>query len=764
MVAKDVNINNFYWGIKQKFQLEIGVKNFINPEYPDIIWFKQGIYVITSFNTALTNNNYSISISGKDKMCLLNGDLGGNLPASIDFGKIDIYDDTYTRITFQDKAQYEANKYYIYDNGKYIKSKEKYNPNLQYYMKDRLLNQKQLIIKDIIREAVHVYGKELYHNIIINDLDDYGLELLEYRGDQPLFLLYDEEASMYDQMVNYQSALKVQVEDINTKEKFYLANCPNFNTAVDNLNENRTKFYLEINGIKKIYSISKIEYGQTAGYRVTDLTYSGELISSIGESLTSVLDKIIKMLGPFEYFYDVNGKFIFQAKKIYAKNSWTPIVHTDEDYFVREAVEESPYSYSFEDLNLIQRFQNTPSINNLKNDYSIWGTRKSITGAEIPIHARFAIHEKPEYYKTFEGNIYCTEEYQGELNAEFKRVDWREIIYQMAKDYYKNNQEESFSYILTQNNCIINDLGEYVVLYPSGQTGYEMFYEDIQGFWRQLYDPEPELIYPSTGGEYIETRLYKVLNLTEELYLKNPKAYFVLISGEYTSAPGWIKDAEYFTNTISLASEEFYKVATVWNPFEEQPNYICDYYLKGDKDDENYSTSYYYWNKAVNTSPETLNFWFDFYQGSDLMQYGISIIGDRQKVVNDSKITSVYFRNVPKVIFIDANKEEYDMTRISAGYQYAQLSKDMENLFTISAQGKSAEEEMEQLLNNYSYCSEGLSITTIPVYNLEPNTLIHLYNEETGINGKYCVNNISIPLIYNGVMNITATKIIDQIY
>jgi hypothetical protein len=53
------------------------------------------------------------------------------------------------------------------------------------------------------------------------------------------------------------------------------------------------------------------------------------------------------------------------------------------------------------------------------------------------------------------------------------------------------------------------------------------------------------------------------------LYLKNPKAYFVLISGEYTSAPGWIKDAEYFTNTISLASEEFYKVATVWNPFEE---------------------------------------------------------------------------------------------------------------------------------------------------------------------------------------------------
>jgi hypothetical protein len=103
MVAKEVNINNFYWGIKQKFQLEIGLKNYINPNYPDIIWFNQGIYVITSFNTALANNNYSISISGKDKMCLLNGDLGGSLPASIDFGKIDTYNDSYSSIFFEDK-------------------------------------------------------------------------------------------------------------------------------------------------------------------------------------------------------------------------------------------------------------------------------------------------------------------------------------------------------------------------------------------------------------------------------------------------------------------------------------------------------------------------------------------------------------------------------------------------------------------------------------------------------------------------------------
>ena len=48
------------------------------------------------------------------------------------------------------------------------------------------------LLKDIITEAVHLYAKEPYHNIIINDLDDVGLELLEYRGTDPMFLLVNQ--------------------------------------------------------------------------------------------------------------------------------------------------------------------------------------------------------------------------------------------------------------------------------------------------------------------------------------------------------------------------------------------------------------------------------------------------------------------------------------------------------------------------------------------------------------------------------------------
>ena len=711
LIAKDVNITDFYWGVSNKFTLEIGLKNNINKDYPNIIWFKQGIYVITSFNSSLTNSNYTISINGKDKMCLLNGEIGGSLPSSIDFGKIDIYEDTYSEVQIKDYTQYVANKYYIYENGEYKISLNEFNENIKYYTKDILLKQDSLKLKDIIKEAVHEYGKELYHNIVINDLDNYGLELLEYRGDKPLYLLYDETAQIYTQMVID--------EDFSIGNGYTISTCPQYNNAIDSLNDGRYIFTLEDG---KKYSATKVEYGTTAGYRTTDLVYPGDLISSVGESLTSILDKIKNTIGAFEYFYDIDGRFIFQAKKIYSQNSWNTLVNADNNIFARDAVEESPYSYSFEDVNLIQQFQNTPAINNVKNDYSIWGTRKSITGAEIPIHARYAIHNKPIYYHSYDGNIYTTLEMNEiikipDIDVHYKKVDWREIIYQMALDYFKHGQEEDFLYNIQNNNLKTDGLSSY---YPEGETGYEAFYTDIQGFWRQLYDPNPDIIYDTEGGYYSEEKEYEPDGIT-------------------------------------------YRIKTVWNPFKEKDTFTCDYYLKGENETDDYSATKYYWNKNVVLAPEQLNFWIDFYDGNDsLMQYSIAAIGDRPKVVNDSKITSIYFRNVPQVIF--TNGQDYNGLDIKTGYTYIWLDKSMQDLFSISAQGKSAEEEMNELFNNYSYCSESVTITAVPIYHLEPNTLVYIYNEENKINGKYQVNRITIPLNYNGMMSITATKIIEQVY
>jgi hypothetical protein len=42
--------------------MAIGVENVINSAYPDIIWFEQGVFVLTSFNTSRSTNNFTISL------------------------------------------------------------------------------------------------------------------------------------------------------------------------------------------------------------------------------------------------------------------------------------------------------------------------------------------------------------------------------------------------------------------------------------------------------------------------------------------------------------------------------------------------------------------------------------------------------------------------------------------------------------------------------------------------------------------------------
>jgi hypothetical protein len=79
-------------------------------------------------------------------------------------------------------------------------------------------------------------------------------------------------------------------------------------------------------------------------------------------------------------------------------------------------------------------------------------------------------------------------------------------------------------------------------------------------------------------------------------------------------------------------------------------------------------------------------------------------------------------------------------------------------MFTKSAQGRTAKDTVDTLIYNHGYCSESVSITSSPVYHLEPNTRIYIQDRDAHIDGEYIVSKLSIPLTYNGTMNITATK------
>ena len=82
---------------------------------------------------------------------------------------------------------------------------------------------------------------------------------------------------------------------------------------------------------------------------------------------------------------------------------YSPLVkNEDEASYVEGLAYSSPITYNFNGSELISTFNNSPDLNNLRNDFSVWGTRTSATGAEVPVHMRLAIDEKPICYTSIQ--------------------------------------------------------------------------------------------------------------------------------------------------------------------------------------------------------------------------------------------------------------------------------------------------------------------------------------------------------------------------
>lgn len=904
LVTQSIDINDFYWGLNTKFRLEIGLENVINQDYPSIVWFPQGTYVITSFSDSISTSQHSISISGKDKMCLLDGEVGGHVTAlSVDFGTEDFTD----------------------ASGKVTNT-----PRL---------------IKNIIRDAVHEYAFEPMENIIINDLDDYGIELMEYRGKTPLYMYIQYPADECTQVTLNDKTTVYAIGEDGAKHAVSLKDFGETYTfnPLNNLGIDVTPTLITMSEDSDIkYTIAKVEYGQTPGYRLTDITYAGDLILSAGNAVTNMLDKLVSMLGGFEYFYDVYGRFIFQRKKIYIQSSFNNLKEDGYHVYADSASDYSSTIYSLEGNQLISSFSNSPDLLNLKNDYSIWGTRRGIKKKDIPVHIRYAIDKKPSVYYSIGGTVYATKEVaptikvdkyaqfkhrhiakclqndpnwwnledwvelwyratgkipsqnyeeKGELmfynNAEGKEpifdllgdeyfedirttksplhgrrhflidvndkdqfddysidltqqtsgptgegtlinityemliwrheehgkrnyyiynpkipplenvfdpslvsgvvaTDWREIIYQMMRDYrhyyYINDDDayavdnavttrEGFGALVQKLNGYKED-GEW--RYPKGVTGYEQYYTDIEGFWRQLYCPKWDFkSIVLTKGDFdkalksedcnifmrffdYDNCIYRNVNINKnsgynDFKKQSNEQEITSLAKGNALIPGavyWYYDDKkapiYF---LAISHRKYREIK-----FEYQS--LTTYYTRGEDNP---------WADEVISNPEKLNFWFDFMDSdAPMSKYAVYAIGDRTKTVNDKDIKSIYFRTTPTVVFYNPNTSE-TLDRKS-GYTYIQCPAYMESLFQMSSQGKSAQNVLDTNLYNYSYCTESVNITAVPIYYLEPNNRIAIKDENTKADGEYIVSRISLPLTYNGTMQITATKAAVRLY
>ena len=369
-IANIENLDNEI-AINKKVKVYIGrlVEN-------EIMWFNCGFYVISSASVNQSTSGWTISISGKDKMALLDGTAGGTLPTAVTFHEIfeDLGDGNY-------KIDYPT-------------------------------------IYQIIQEAVNHYGEIPLHDIIINDLEKVAKVLIKYIGGKPIYF-----AENYASFAYAEDAVHTQ----------------------------------------------KYTYGQDVGYEFTAFTYPGELVLAAGATVVNLLEKICQILGNYEYFFDLDGRFIFQEKKNYL-NTVSPITYLiPQDYIQSYSTEAA---YEIKDSDTLVSLTRSPRYEDIKNDFVVWG--KNASGVDI--HYRLVIDEKPVLNKC-KKYMWSVIDTAGDVinylytDTNTKPAEAKELVASPCEEW----REEIYRNALERQAQV---------------QSTEPYDAEMLAFWRLLYDPD----------------------------------------------------------------------------------------------------------------------------------------------------------------------------------------------------------------------------------------------------------------------------------
>lgn len=601
--------------INKKVRIDTGFTNTLSIlryyETNEIIWFPLGTYVIKSASISKNNSGVNISLTLNDKCALLNGDMGGIIPAATVFSEQEIYN------TAKTKREVE-----------------------------------KLLLKDIIKYIVVEFGGEDPDNVIITDIDEVIVKAIKWIGKTSVYLVETEGRKRL--------VTTGIVENIDKVVKTY-------------------------------------KYGEDVGYMTEPFVYPGTLECNAGESAAAVLDKIKNILGNFEWFYDVWGRFHFQQIKNYLNEAPSKTIFELEadDYYSRANLSMSEYTFDREAKTLLTSVSNAPQYQNIKNDFIVWGTRKSAVGVEKPIRYHLAFDQKPIPGKRYFALVY--EDYRGLQN-----------VIPLIKNY---NYEE------------INNI-------PSTSADKKKYYiTNEKKIW--AWDEERELFreYPDYEACYLES-----VDWRTELY------YLGLWADNKTFAKN------YYTAELNA----------------EWPK-ICDVKGKSIGVENGYPV---YQDTYREQSVSGYEYWLDFIENNP---FNVDNIGRRTKVVLDKGSNCIFPVDSPDYVYIEANgnAEEIDKKYEEAdivGREAIQVSSEVFKYLTLGGSQNSAYDKIKELLYLHSTYNESISLSVIPIYYLEPNTRITVFDNETGVKGDYMIKTISLPLTPNGTSNISATKCVDKTF
>jgi len=683
--------------INKKIKIEVGVLNNFPNEYDnDIFWFPQGVFVIEDPSISNTSDGCSISLSCKDKMAFLNGDCGGAFPAAVSFDK---YEQAIGSIRVEDWPL-EPNNYTVYDFGKEVLLNGESSQYWSWTEENGFqvdtppeageTKEIQNFFYDIIQTVVCNYGGEGIDKIIINDIPRKIKQMVFNLGPGSLFYNPLQGEYSIDQSL----------------------------------------------GIDSSGNWVEFEEFEECGYVYTDFTWPGdsELVASPGETVTSILDQIVeKLYGNYEYFYDIDGNFVFQEKKNYLNVSYIPVAN---------AKTVTPLNY---DAPMFKNYFS--AINNLPTD-------------ELREHF---IIETINNKKLLEGKEFTN------FNITYPKengTDGKILVSYISDTWTSVNN----FFLIGENNYLVDYNGNKKSVYNfntkdgliidiSNTPSYSNIKNDFHVWGKQ--DDNSELHY-----HLVIKQKPKVMNTYKVKLIDEDQIAVVSDDDpdgiEYTPTDwrveiylqGRLKQLQ--QRRPDIYEQEILDLFPLIYGFREDTTSAAEKKIVGEY-------------KEDITKGKMLPYFIDYLEPLDnLVDYSVDMIGSRIETCQEDNIVAMFKSEVPDVVIFNNTgdtqynrliKEECD--RI--GQKIDQVSPVIFSHLSVGKMGITAQDAARELLYQYTDYNSAISFSCVPIYYLEPNTRITVYDRKANVYGDYIIQSISRPIDSQGTMSITATRALERV-
>ena len=596
-------------------------------------------------------------------------------------------------------------------------------------------------INNIIPELVTHFGNEALTNLIVSDIDDRIKQVMRWKGSSPLYL--------------WENKSKVS-------NSFYTT------TKSDLTGSNWTK--------------KQIPYNYDCGYIYTDFTYPGELVAAPGDTVCTILDKIKETLGNFEYFYDVFGRFIFREIKNYVnltewRTTWNNFLMDKEycfPYAYNTCLNSSVYTIPNE---FIISYNNNPQFNMVKNDFIVWGTRKTDDKRQFPCRYHLAIDKrpipteeseddppdlvsKPKVFRNWNSFPIC---FDTNVNDKIRRCF---PVQKYSRKVDKQHPKQAFPAVGEVGKYYYDISADKLYSWVTNIEDYNLKLANMQNSGTSSSDKETSEEEKTTGTTG---------------YLEMPLATFY-DEGQYLFPLGPYKKHKKDGHWEKWEDNNKKPIPNEWRQILYFQDFIAEY--------NGLDKSYYYaemynewpkiydiehntWLEGVLNSPSSLDWWLDLSDNDGATnKFSVDAIGRRSYAKTESSCNCVFEPDIPNIIMVnkDVNDDILDSRNAVTAQELQELG-----LHPVQVAGaifdsimpggcyNSCYQNIRQLLTNYTDYNESISITCLPLYHLEPNVRITINDPMSGVQGDFIINTINFDLSHTGTMTITAKKVIEKI-